>query len=162
MIGYQGLRLTDGDLLLPGENRDMACMRTYSSSCRSSLRSVWWNLSRGSRRSGWKPAEKHRRTGVSDMTEMVTLGRQWLVQQNYRLHPHILLLLCQNMAPNSIPQLQPWSLLRRRFILILQKGKIRGLIYIISLFVELTGNVAWEQLTFLRWLYSVQYSNMKF
>lgn len=54
------------DLQVPGENRDMACMRTYSSSCRPRLRRVWWNLNRGSSRSGWKPATKHRWTEVND------------------------------------------------------------------------------------------------
>lgn len=48
-----------GNLFLPGENRDMACIRTYSSSSRLRFRSVWWNLRRGSRRSGWKPAAEH-------------------------------------------------------------------------------------------------------
>lgn len=46
--------------LLPGENRDMACIKTYSSSRRATLCSEWWNLSIGSSSSGWKPAAKHK------------------------------------------------------------------------------------------------------
>lgn len=46
--------------LLPGENRDMACIKTYSSSRRATLCSEWWNLSMGSSSSGLKPAATHK------------------------------------------------------------------------------------------------------
>lgn len=63
--------------LLPGENREMACIKTYSSSRRATLRSEWWNLSIGSSSSGWKPAARQK-NGITSQVQPTTSKRSFL------------------------------------------------------------------------------------